>query len=64
MRKYRNSRQNASSFCASIVTADKVPNASGWNTLTADIVLATREEALSRPLEYLRRFSLCPIKKN
>ena len=68
MRKYRNGRQNASSFCASIVTADKVPNASGWNTLTADTVrdaarwrtptadrvLGTIAEILSRPTEYLR----------
>ena len=67
MRKYRNGRQNASSFCASIVTADKVPNASGWNTLTADTVRdaarwrtptadrvpSTCAEILSRPTEYL-----------
>ena len=66
MRKYRNGRQNASSFCASIVTADKVPNASGGNTLTAeriqdaarwctftaDRVLGTIAEILSRPTEY------------
>ena len=68
MRKYLNSRQNASSFCASIVTADKVPNASGGNTLTADKVQdaarwctftadrvpSTCAEILSRPTEYLR----------
>ena len=68
MRKYRNGRQNASSFCASIVTADKVTNASGWNTLTADKVqdaarwrtptadrvLGTIAEILSRPTEYFR----------
>ena len=38
MRKYRDGRQNASSFCANIVTADRVPDAMGWNTLTADKV--------------------------
>ena len=68
MRKYRNGRQNASSFRASIVTADKVTNASGWNTLTADKVQdaarwctftadrvpSTCAEILSRPTEYLR----------
>jgi len=68
MRKYRNGRQNASSFCASIVTADKVPNASGWNTLTADTVrdaarwrtptadrvLGTIAEILTRPTESFR----------
>ena len=67
MRKYLNSRQNASSFCASIVTADKVPNASGgniltaeriqdaagWSTPTADRVPSTCAEILSRPTEYL-----------
>jgi hypothetical protein len=65
MRKYLNSRQNASSFCASIVTADKVPNASGgniltaeriqdaagWSTPTADRVPSTCAEILSRPTE-------------
>ena len=68
MRKYRNGRQNASSFCASIVTAGKVPNASGgniltadkvqdaarWCTFTADRVPSTCAEILSRPTEYLR----------
>ena len=68
MRKYLNSRQNASSFCASIVTAVKVTNASGWNTLTADTVhdaarwrtptadrvLGTIAEILSRPTESFR----------
>ena len=38
MRKYRNGRQNASSFRASIVTADRVPDATGWSTTAADIV--------------------------
>ena len=38
MRKYRNGRQNASSFRASIVTAERVCDATGWSTPTADIV--------------------------
>ena len=68
MRKYRNGRQNASSFRASIVTADRVPDATGWSTTAADIVqdaarwstptadrvLGTIAEILSRPTEYLR----------
>ena len=66
MRKYRNGRQNASSFRASIVTADRVPDATGWSTTAADIVqdaarwstptadrvLGTIAEILSRPTEY------------
>ena len=68
MRKYRNSRQNASSFCASIVTADKVCDATGWSTTaagivqdaarwrtpTADRVLGTIAEILTRPTESFR----------
>ena len=68
MRKYLNGRQNASSFCASIVTADRVPDATGWSTTAADIVqdaarwrtptadrvLGTIAEILSRPTKYLR----------
>ena len=68
MRKYRNGRQNASSFRASIVTADKVCDATGWSTTAADIVQdaarwctftadrvpSTCAEILSRPTEYLR----------
>ena len=68
MRKYRNGRQNASSFRASIVTADKaldamgwntmkgdgVPDASRWSTLTCDRVLNTTAEILQRLIEYFR----------
>ena len=68
MRKYRDGRQNASSFCANIVTADRVPDATGWNTLTADKVRDAMEwntmtadrvqyttaEILSRLTEYFR----------
>ena len=63
LRKYAHGRQSTSAICASIVTADKVPDATGWNTLTADRipdatgwntlsavrVLATTAEILSRP---------------
>lgn len=66
--KYRNGRQNASSFRASIVTADKVCDAMGWSTTaavivqdaarwstpTADRVPSTCAEILSRPSEYFR----------
>ncbi len=62
-RKYAHGRQSTSAICASIVTADKVPDDAGWNTLTADgipdatgwntlsavRVLATTAEILSRP---------------
>ena len=37
-------------------TADRIPDTIGWNTLTADIILATMEEALPRPREYPMRF--------
>ena len=37
-REHSDGRQNASSFRASIVTADRIPEATGWNTPTADIV--------------------------
>ena len=36
--KHSDGRQNASSFRASIVTADRIPEATRWNTPTADIV--------------------------
>ena len=36
--KHSDGRQNASSFRASIVTADRIPDATGWNTPTADRV--------------------------
>ena len=63
LRKYAHGRQSTSAICASIVTADKVSDATGWNTLTADgipdatgwntlsavRVLATTAEILSRP---------------
>ena len=62
-RKYAHGRQSTSAICASIVTADKVydatgwdtltadgiPDATGWNTLSAVRVLATTAEILSRP---------------
>ena len=37
-REHSDGRQNAPSFRASIMTADKVPDATGWNTTTADKV--------------------------
>ena len=37
-RKYSNSRQSTSAICANIVTADKVCDATGWNTLTGERV--------------------------
>ncbi len=46
--KHSDGRQNASSFRASIVTADKVPDAKGWNTTTADKVCdAARRSTLT-----------------
>ena len=68
MRKYLNSRQSTFSVCASIMTADRVLDATGWSTtaadkeqdaarwctLTTDIVLATIAEILSRLTEYFR----------
>ena len=56
LRKYYNGRQSTSAICTSIVTADRVPDATEWNTLTADKVLATLEETLSRPTEFFRKF--------
>ena len=38
VRKYSHGRQSTSAICANIVTADKVCDATGWNTLTADRV--------------------------
>ena len=38
VRKYSDSRQSTSAICANIVTADRVRDATGWNTLTADRV--------------------------
>ena len=69
-KKYSNSRQSTSAICANIVTADRVCDATGWNTLTADRVpdairwntltgdrvCATTAKILSRPTEYLMRF--------
>ena len=66
--KHSDGRQNASSFRASIVTADRIPEATGWNTPTADRVCdATRwstptadrvpstcAEILWQPTEYFR----------
>ena len=37
-REHSDGRQNAPSFRASIVTADRIPEATRWNTPTADIV--------------------------
>ena len=70
LRKDSHGRHSTSAFCANIVTADIVRDATGWstttadivpdttewNTITADIVLATMEEALPRPIEYPMRF--------
>ena len=66
--KHSDGRQNASSFRASIVTADRIPEATGWSTPTADIVRdatrwrtptadrvpSTSAEILQRPTEYFR----------
>ena len=68
MRKYLNSRQSTFSVCASIMTADRVLDATEWSTtaadkeqdaarwctLTTDKVLATIAEILSRPTESFR----------
>ena len=70
VQKYSDSRHSTSTICANIVTADKVCDATGWNTLTADRVpdairwntltgdrvCATTAKILSRPTEYLMRF--------
>ena len=67
-REHSDGRQNASSFRASIVTADRIPEATGWNTPTADRVRdatgwstptadkvpSTSAEILQRPTEYFR----------
>ena len=68
MRKYLNSRRSTFSVCASIMTADRVLDATGWSTTaadkeqdaarwrtpTADRVLGTIAEILSRPTESFR----------
>ena len=52
--KHSDGRQNASSFRASIVTADRVCDATGWSTPTADKVPSTCAEILWQPTEYFR----------
>ena len=58
-RKHSDGRQNASSFCASIVTADRVRDAAGWNTLTADRVpdTAGRSTLTADTVLYAARWS-------
>ena len=51
LRKHRDGRQNASANGRSSPTADRVHDAAGWNTLTADRVLATTAETFRRPTE-------------
>jgi hypothetical protein len=67
-REHSDGRQNASSFCASIVTAERVRDAAGWNTIAADKVLyaarwntptadklpSPTAEILQQPTEYFR----------
>ena len=67
-REHSDGRQNASLFRASIVTADRIPEATGWNTPTADRVRdatgwstptadkvpSTCAEILQQPTEYFR----------
>ena len=43
LRKYSHGRQSTSAICASIKTADKVPDAAEWSTATADKVLDATE---------------------
>ena len=54
LRKYYDGRQSTSAFCASIVTADRIPYAAGWNTMTADKVHYSIAKTLRRPTEYFR----------
>ena len=68
MRKYRDGRQSTSSVCASIVTADRVRDTTGWCTLTGDGVREDEgwctvagervhditAEILRQPTEYFR----------
>ena len=49
--KYSHGRQSAYYNCGNTPTADKVHDAAGWNTLTADRVLATTAETFRRPTE-------------
>ena len=50
-REYSHGRQSAYYNCGNTPTADKVHDAAGWNTLTADRVLATTAETFRRPTE-------------
>ena len=49
--EYSHGRQSAYYNCGNTPTADKVRDAAGWNTLTADRVLATTAETFQRPTE-------------
>ena len=50
--KHSDGRQSTCYVCGNTPTADKVPDAVGWSTLTGDRVLATFAEILRRPTEY------------
>ena len=52
--EYSHSRQSTCYDCGNTTTADRVPDAAGWITLTGDRVLATTAEIPSRPVEYFR----------
>ena len=52
--EYSNGRQSSSYNCRNTLTADRVQDAIGWSTLTADTVPATTAETFRRPKKYFR----------
>ena len=54
---YSHGRQSACYDCGNTPMTDRVPDATGWSTLTGDRVLATTAEIRLRPTEYFRNLS-------
>ena len=55
--EYSHGRQSACYDCGNTPMTDRVPDATGWSTLTGDRVLATTAEIRLRPTEYFRNLS-------
>ena len=55
--EYSHGRQSACYDCGNTPMTDRVPDATGWSTLTGDRVLATTAEIRLWPTEYFRNLS-------
>ena len=53
--EYSHGRQSACYDCGNTPMTDRVPDATGWSTLTGDRVLATTAETFRRPTECFLR---------